>query len=165
VHVRIRELTLYSRPTVGEWSGSMFCDRGTSLPSPKRGSITAMLQSRRASSVPVQVLFAAPWNSSWDKAELHVSPLEVSTSHSTVSHPPLSDTRTPHTVHARADSHIYYTHPLTLTPASLPPIPRNPLRKSSIPSAPTTYRATSLARKRTLLGPYSRPMPRILGWS
>ena len=27
------------------------------------------------------------------------------------------------------------------------------------------YRGTSLARKRTLLGPYRRPMPRVLGGS
>ena len=26
------------------------------------------------------------------------------------------------------------------------------------------YRGTSLIRKRTPLGPYSRPMPRVLGW-
>ena len=28
-----------------------------------------------------------------------------------------------------------------------------------------TYRGTSLVRKRTPLGPYSRPMPRVLGGS
>ena len=27
------------------------------------------------------------------------------------------------------------------------------------------YRGTSLIRKRTPLGPYRRPMPRVLGWS
>jgi len=27
------------------------------------------------------------------------------------------------------------------------------------------YRGTSLIRKRTPLGPYHRPMPRVLGWS
>jgi len=28
-----------------------------------------------------------------------------------------------------------------------------------------SYRGTSLVRKRTPLGPYRRPMPRVLGWS
>jgi len=31
--------------------------------------------------------------------------------------------------------------------------------------APTAYRVTSLIRKRTPLGPYRRPMPRVLGGS
>ena len=31
--------------------------------------------------------------------------------------------------------------------------------------SPLQYRATSLTRKRTLLGPYRRPMPRVLGGS
>jgi len=32
-------------------------------------------------------------------------------------------------------------------------------------SALAHFRVTSLIRKRTPLGPYRRPMPRVLGWS
>ena len=44
---------------------------------------------------------------------------------------------------------------------SLPP--RQP--PPSPPAHRELYRGTSLIRKRTPLGPYRRPMPRVLGWS
>ena len=40
-----------------------------------------------------------------------------------------------------------------------------PLYRGCGKAAFTTYRVTSLTRKRTPLGPYRRPMPRVLGGS
>ena len=36
---------------------------------------------------------------------------------------------------------------------------------SRVPSTPGPYRHTSPVRKRTPIGPYRRPMPRVLRWS
>jgi len=43
--------------------------------------------------------------------------------------------------------------------------PNKLLRSDRLDLRDARYRGTSLIRKRTLLGPYRRPMHRVLGWS